>query len=64
MLIIGIVKESKEKENRVAVTPDVVQRIKKLGYQVQIETNAGIASNFLDTDYVESGAEVLKSAKV
>ena len=56
MLIIGIVKESKEKENRVAVTPDVVQRIKKLGYQVQIETNAGIASNFLDTDYVESGA--------
>ena len=63
MLIIGIVKESKEKENRVAVTPDVVQRIKKLGYQVQIETNAGIASNFLDADYVESGAEVLKSAK-
>ena len=48
MLIIGIVKESKEKENRVAVTPDVVQRIKKLGYQPKDVTNIIITHLHID----------------
>ena len=62
-MIIGIVKETKDTENRVAITPDVVVKIKKLGFEIQVETNAGIGSNFSDQDYIDVGAKVCSSSK-
>ena len=62
-MIIGIVKETKENENRVAITPDVVVKIKKLGFEIQVETNAGISSNFSDQDYIDVGAKVCSSSE-
>ena len=62
-MIIGIVKETKENENRVAITPDVIVKIKKLGFEIQVEKNAGIGSNFSDQDYMDVGAKVCSSSR-
>ena len=62
-MIIGIIKETKENENRVAITPDVIAKIKKLGFEIQVESNAGIGSNFSDQDYIDAGAKVCSSSK-
>ena len=62
-MIIGIVRETKENENRVAITPDVVIKIKKLGFEVYVESNAGIGSNFSDQDYLDVGAKLCSSAR-
>lgn len=59
----GVVKELKEGETRVAITPDVVAMLKADGLNVLIETNAGLLSGFDDKDYIENGAVIAKSAK-
>ncbi len=43
---IGVLKENKPNEKRVALTPSVVTKIKKLGYEVSIQNDAGVSSNF------------------
>ena len=55
---IGVLKENKPKEKRVALTPSVVTKIQKLGYEVSIESNAGALSNFFDAAYEEAGATI------
>ena len=45
---IGVLKENKPNEKRVALTPSAVTKIKKLGYEICIESNAGALSNFFD----------------
>ena len=59
----GVVKELKEGENRVALTPDVVGMLKDYGLTTIIESNAGIMSGFSDDDYIKNGATIVKSAK-
>ena len=59
---VGIPKEIYPQELRVAATPDTVQKIIKLGYEVVVEAGAGLASAFADANYVEAGARVLPSA--
>jgi alanine dehydrogenase len=56
---VGIPKEIKNSENRVAITPAGVHELKNAGHEVYIETNAGSGSGFLDADYVAAGAEIL-----
>lgn len=56
---VGIPKEIKNSENRVAITPAGVHELKNAGHEVYIETNAGVGSGFLDADYVAAGAEIL-----
>ena len=46
------------KENQVGLTPDSIPSLKKLGFDVFIETNAGLASSFTDFDYKKSGAKI------
>ena len=51
-MLIGIPKESRNNENRVAITPEILKKIIKLGYQVQIEKSAGLKSSFPDQLYL------------
>jgi NAD(P) transhydrogenase subunit alpha len=61
---IGVLKEIKDNEKRVAITPNVVSKIKKLGYDVLIENNLGSGSNFYDDQYTDNGAEVTTKDEV
>jgi len=58
-MIIGVPKEIKNNENRVAVTPAGVKEFKKAGHTIYIQSTAGIGSGFQDESYVEAGAEIL-----
>jgi len=60
-LQIGIPKESSFQENRVSLTPDSVGLLIANGHSVIIEKGAGLASNFLDKEYTDRGAELAYS---
>ena len=55
---IGVLKENKPNEKRVAITPSSISKIKKLGYDVYIEQEAGLLSNFKNSQYKEAGANL------
>lgn len=57
-MIIGIPRESLSGETRVAATPQTVGQLTKLGYSVVVESEAGAAASFLDSAYVEAGADI------
>jgi NAD(P) transhydrogenase subunit alpha len=58
---IGVVKETKNGEKRVALTPAVAQQFIKQGYTCQVETQAGYASNFSDEMYQQAGCVIVSS---
>ncbi len=60
---IGVPKELKNNENRVAMTPAGVVTLVSNGHEVYIETNAGLGSGFKDEDYKEAGAHIVATAK-
>ncbi len=60
---IGVPKEVHEGEKRVATTPEVVSRLIKLGFEISVESNAGIGADMSDSDYRTAGARIVKSAK-
>lgn len=62
-MLIGITKEWLPKEKRVATTPDVVKKLRKKGFDILIETGAGIAAGIADQDFVDAGATITNSAK-
>ena len=45
-------------ENRVGVTPDSVPSLKKMGFDVFVESDAGLASSFTNEDYKKAGAKI------
>lgn len=59
---IGVPKEIKNNENRVAMTPAGVFNLKSAGHEVLIESQAGFGSNFTDEEYREAGAEIVATA--
>jgi NAD(P) transhydrogenase subunit alpha len=61
---IGIPKESLSEEARVAATPKSVVQLVKLGYEVLVESGAGDKASFPDAEYVEAGAQIVKSDHV
>ena len=61
-MIIGVLKEVLDNENRVSITPDIVIKLIKLGYSVQVQNNAGLKSNFTDDQYIEAGASIIENA--
>ncbi|MEH7510877.1 alanine dehydrogenase [Priestia megaterium] len=61
-MIIGVPKEIKNNENRVAITPAGVASFVGTGHRVLIENEAGIGSNFTNEDYVKAGAEIVETA--
>lgn len=60
-MIIGVPKEIKNNENRVALTPAGAQELIKHGHTVMVQTTAGEGSGFLDEEYIAAGAEILPS---
>ena len=58
-MILGVPKEIKNNENRVAITPAGVREFIKHGHQVYIQSTAGIESGFTDQVYQEAGAAIL-----
>ncbi len=61
-MIIGVPKEIKNNENRVAITPAGVASFVRAGHKVIVEKGAGFGSGFNDQDYVSSGAEMIELA--
>lgn len=61
-LTIGVPRETFVGEKRVATVPDVVEKLKKLGFSVAVESGAGDAANFADDTYRAAGAEVVGTA--
>ncbi len=55
---IGVLKETKPFETRVALTPDLVKQITKKGFEVIIENEAGVSSSFSDDNYINAGANI------
>ncbi len=55
---IGVLKETKPFETRVALTPDLVKQITKKGFEIIIENEAGVSSSFSDDSYVNAGANI------
>jgi alanine dehydrogenase len=62
-MIIGVPRERKTLEKRVAVTPDGARELVKRGHTVLIETNAGIGSQFTDDQYKQAGCKIAASLK-
>jgi NAD(P) transhydrogenase subunit alpha len=56
---IGVPRETKPGESRVAATPKTVERLLKLGYEVGVEKDAGAAASFPDTAFQTAGAEIV-----
>ena len=59
---IGVPKEIKNNENRVALTPSGVKELTKNGHKVYVQASAGEGSGFLDSAYTAVGAQLLESA--
>jgi NAD(P) transhydrogenase subunit alpha len=57
-LTVGVCKESKENEKRVALAPEGIKKLTSLGLQVYVEEGAGLGSSYTDDAYREAGAEV------
>ena len=60
-MIIGIPKEIKNNENRVALTPAGARELVKRGHKVYVQATAGVNSGFADDAYTAVGAEMLPS---
>ena len=59
---ITILKERRPHETRVAATPETVRKLKALGAEITIETNAGAAAAYPDQAYVDAGASIVPDA--
>lgn len=62
-MIVGVPKEIKPQENRVAITPAGVDALVRAGHKVLIEKGAGEGSGIYDEDYKQAGAEIMPSAE-
>ncbi|MDA8972249.1 MAG: alanine dehydrogenase [Saprospiraceae bacterium] len=60
-MIIGVPKEIKNNENRVALTPAGVLELTKRGHTVYVQSTAGLGSGFSDQDYKNAGAKIKKT---
>ena len=62
-VIITVPKENLPGENRVAIIPDVASKLKKAGFEVQVENNAGLNAGFTNEQYESAGAKIVKDIK-
>ena len=61
-MIVGVLKEVLDGENRVAITPQTVKDLLKSGLEVHIQAGAGKSSFIADSDYENSGARIIADA--
>jgi alanine dehydrogenase len=62
-MIVGVPKEIKRDEHRVAVTPSGVEMICRHGHELLLEKGAGLVSGFADEDYAQAGARLLDNPR-
>ncbi len=62
-MIVGAPKEIKRDEYRVSLLPVGVEELTRAGHQVLVESGAGLGSGITDQEYVQSGAEMVGTAK-
>jgi alanine dehydrogenase len=62
-MIIGVPKEIKEQEQRVALLPSAAQQLIRRGHSVIVQQDAGTGSGYPDEDYARAGAEIVDQAK-
>jgi alanine dehydrogenase len=60
---VGVLKEIKTKENRVALTPSGVEQMRLHGHEVLVETRAGDGSVLSDEEYIKAGAVICNTPK-
>jgi len=58
-LVIGVLKEIYNGEKRVALSPEVTQKLTKSGITVLVQNNAGYEAGFLNDDYISAGAKII-----
>ena len=58
-MLIGVPKEIKEQEFRVALLPSAAYQLIQRGHQVLVERNAGVGAGFSDAEYEKAGATML-----
>ncbi len=56
---IGVVRETRGDERRVAATPETVRKLRDKGHEVLVERGAGVASSIMDADYAAAGASLV-----
>lgn len=62
-MIIGVPKEIKDHEYRVALTPQGASRLVSQGHQVLVQRGAGVGSGFTDAEYRRAGARLIDTAE-
>ncbi|WP_251423065.1 MULTISPECIES: alanine dehydrogenase [Lactococcus] len=62
-MIIGVVKDLKQGEERVGMTPENVKILVEAGHQLFVENKAGAGAGFSNEQYIEAGAEIVDRAK-
>ncbi|HEY9171978.1 MAG TPA: alanine dehydrogenase [Verrucomicrobiae bacterium] len=62
-MIIGVPKEIKKQEHRVALLPSAAYQLIKRGHTVLVQRNAGVDSGYPDADYEQAGAKLVKEPK-
>src|SRR5579864_5360182 len=63
-MIVGIPKEIKEQEYRVALLPSAAYQLVKRGHQVLVEQNAGAGAGYPDSDYARAGAKMVDDHRI
>src|SRR5438067_1645983 len=58
-MIIGVPKEIKHQEHRVALLPSAAYQLIKRGHQVVVERGAGVGTGYPDNDYEQAGAQLV-----
>jgi len=62
-MIVGVPKEIKNNENRVALTPAGTQELVKRGHVVHVQSTAGVGSGFSNEAYIKAGAKMIDDAE-
>src|SRR5687767_2843514 len=60
---VGVPKEIKTAEHRVAMTPDGVRELERHGINVYVEAGAGAGASISDADFVAAGADIVATAE-
>ena len=62
-MIIGVPKEIKEQEQRVALLPSAAEQLNRRGHSVVVQKDAGLGSGYPDQEYIKAGAEIVDTAE-
>jgi alanine dehydrogenase len=62
-MIIGVPREIKEQEQRVALLPGATVQLKKRGHTIVVQKNAGVGTGYPDEEYRKAGAEIVDAAE-